>query len=80
MSLILPSFQKESFLPIPNLNLKPKALFVMLATLKLMLVLMEEPCQLHLAFFSLFQLPDLIFLTGNYNDVFNTPFITYYIH
>ena len=44
--------------------LKPKALFVMSATVRLMLVLMEEPYQLHMACWntlhSLFSFPDLI--------------------
>ena len=48
--MTLLQFQKEPFLPIPNnFYLKPKALFVMSATVRLMLVLMEEPYQLHMA-------------------------------
>ena len=51
MKVTLLQFQKEPFLPIPNnfFFLKPKALFVMSATVRLMLVLMEEPYQLHMA-------------------------------
>ena len=45
------SISKRAFPACPNhfFNLKPKALFVILATVRIMLMLMEEPCQLYLA-------------------------------
>ena len=77
------NFKKSlSYLFLTIFYLKPKALFVMSATVRLMLVLMEEPYQLHMACWNtlhnLFSSPDLIskaktincFLTANKAQIY----------